>query len=96
MKLFGSESGDVNLVKRGARIELRTKAAMLTKRKKTKKATEGKQENKQNACGNCGLIHIKGQCLAYGKQCNTCKNINALCKNVSFEQRCKLVSTTTG
>ena len=73
MKLFGCESSNVNLVKRGGAYRVKNKS---DKTQETKKATEGKQENKRNACGNCGLIHTKGQCLAYGKQCNKCKKMN--------------------
>ena len=76
MKLFGSKSSNVNLVKRGGAYRVKNKSGKADKTQETKKATEGKQENKRNACGNCGLIHTKGQCLAYGKQSNKCKKIN--------------------
>ena len=75
MKLFGSESGNVNLVKCGGAYRVKNKTGKADKTQEAKKDTEGKQENKRNACGNYGLIHTKGQCLAYGKQCNKCKKM---------------------
>ena len=91
MKLFGSEANHVNQVKRGGvnRVQNKSKS---DKTQEVKKATEGKHEHKRNACGNCGLIHPKGQCLAYGKQCNKCKKMNhyaRMCRSSKSVDSCR-------
>ncbi|CAI6370433.1 unnamed protein product [Macrosiphum euphorbiae] len=35
-----------------------------------------KIEQKQTVCGKCGKTHYFKECLAYGKQCRTCKGNN--------------------
>ena len=92
MKLFGSEANHVNQVKRAA-ANLAKNKSKFDKVQETKKTTKGKQEYKRNACGNCGLIHAKGQCLTHGKESNSCKKMNhyaRMCrsrKNVDTCQR---------
>ena len=66
----------MNLVKRSGAYRVKNKSGKADKTQETKKATDGKQKNKRNACSNCGLIHTKGQCLAYGKQCYKRKKMN--------------------
>ena len=43
-------------------------------------------------CGNCGLIHSKGQCLARGKQCTKCKKMNhyaRMCRSSKSVDSCQ-------
>ena len=87
MHVFSS----VNQVKRGGvnRVQNKSKS---DKTQEVKKATEGKHEHKRNACGNCGLIHPKGQCLSYGKQCNKCQKMNhyaRMCRSSKSVDSCR-------
>lgn len=78
MKLFASE-GNVNQVKRGPsnRVQNEGKEG---KAQETKKSTQRKEELKHDTCRNCGSIHPKGQCSAYGKQCHKCRKMNHYAK----------------
>ena len=94
MKLFGNEISYVNLVKRNGAYPTKNKRGKCDKTKETKKTIEGKLEHKRNGCGNCVSIHMKGQCLAYGKQCNKSKKMNHYARMsrssksvVSFQQQ---------
>lgn len=74
--MFANEDNPVNEVRRIGGSRHKEKHNVIKSPETKKKTPDEKQEQQRGVCGNCGLMHSKGQFPALRKQCNKCKKMN--------------------
>ena len=50
-------------------------------------------------CSNCGTTHVRGRCLAYGKQCHAChsrNNFSNMCRKTKYKEKMSKRKIHTG
>ena len=67
--------------KRSSNFTRQSGASCLTRRRNLK-------QSYGDRCRNCGTIHAKNKCPAYGKICHSCGIKKPLCENVPFNKNC--------